>query len=109
MRAMMGVLMPLALLPAPVQASDAPCPSALGAAVPNAETARRIAAAIVDAHATTASSRRYRLIVEPAPNGWTAWQRPAGNGAKTRSTGGGGLSMRIDRCTGAISALHRQR
>ena len=108
MRAAWCLGLPLALLPATAQAGNAPCPSPLGAAVPNDETARRIATAIIDAHASTASSRRYRLVVEAAPDGadgWIAWQAPADG----RTLGGGGLSMRIDRCTGAISALHRQR
>lgn len=76
--------------------------------MPNAETARNIAAAIIAARQSPGETRKYQLLVEPDghnPGLWLAWQARSGEPA----LGGGGISMRINRCTGSISNLHHQR
>lgn len=79
---------------------------AIRPAAPDVAAARRIAEATVrDARAPT---RPYRLVVEADRANarlWTAFQTP-----RTGATrGGGGLAFSIDRCTGAISRMYRQR
>jgi len=76
-------------------------------AAPDVAAARRIAEATI--RNVGATTRPWRLFVEADRDDrrlWTAFQRPRGS----RSTrGGGGLEFRIDRCTGAISRMHRSR
>lgn len=95
-------------LPAVARAAEPPCDSPLGPAVPDAETARKIAMAVIAARPATPATPEYRLVVEAdqgAPGNWRAYQAlPAGG-----SLGGGGLSMRIERCTGRVSDLYHQR
>ena len=60
------------------------------------------------------SRRRYLLHVAPAPDDAAKWQafeslpppeRASGPGWVYVSSGGGGVAMRIDRCTGEVSGL----
>jgi hypothetical protein len=88
----------------------APGPAATCAhrpAAPDAAAARRIAETTVrDAGAAT---RQYRLVVEADRDDarlWSAFQVPRG---ASSMRGGGGLAFRINRCTGAISRMHRSR
>ena len=80
--------------------------------------ARRIAEATIRSRpalrpvaAAAAAGRPYRLIVEVDRDDagqWSAFQVPPRSGPRSQR-GGGGLEFRIDRCTGAISALHYAR
>lgn len=101
---MMTPIMAMAAMllePAIAQASTCPTPVA-----PDIVAARSIAQAAIDAAPNT-DATRYDLIVEPhrdRTGHWIAYQVPS-----TPVAGGGGLSMRIDRCSGAVRELHRQR
>ena len=102
--------MPLALAVAALAAGAAPPPhcALISPVAPDATAARRIAQAVL---ANVPHVRRpgYRLMVDAAPHdsgGWYAIEVPP-NWRNMR--GGGGLGMRIDRCTGAISELYYQR
>jgi hypothetical protein len=104
----------LLIVPICANAADRECSSAIGAAVPDAATARAIAAAVMSAHQKAEISKRYLLEVEPdGETGWIAFQGiPAvskPNGDTIVTMGGGGLGMHIDRCSGAISEFHYQR
>lgn len=95
------VVVGLLIVPAATQASACPTPVA-----PDIGAARRIAQAAIDA-APGKEARHYELIVGPdrnRPDLWIAYQKPSDD-----RFGGGGISMRIDRCSGKVSALHRQR
>jgi hypothetical protein len=97
---MMAVVAMLIALPT-AQASPCSAPAA-----PDIDAARRIAQVAIEA-APTRNGTPYEMIVEPAsdlPDLWVAYQAPSGP-----SLGGGGMSMRIDRCSGKVSAQHRQR
>lgn len=83
---------------------------------PDLAAARRIAVAVI-ASRPGHPRQRYILRVMPDrddPGQWLAFQslppppsdRP---GFVTVQAGGGGVEMRIDRCTGAISRLHYSR
>jgi hypothetical protein len=76
------------------------------AVAPDVAAARQIAeTAIRNERATT---RNYRLVVDADRADarlWIAYQVPI-NGP---TRGGGGLEFRIDRCTGAVSGMHRAR
>lgn len=92
------------------------CLLPLGEAVPDASTARRIAEAIITSRMPSSRTRRYQLVVEPdeeVAGAWLAHQsmpRPQQTRRSiTVAMGGGGLTMRIDRCTGTISNLYYQR
>ncbi len=77
-------------------------------AVPDAAAARRIAATVIR-NRTGRPQTSYDLIIERDPRDtgqWRAYQTP--RGARS-ARGGGGLSFRIDRCTGRVSDLSRQR
>ena len=107
----------LLALPDCANAKEASCKSSLGAAVPDVRTAKAIATAVISARQTLKRSSKYRLVVEPdgdRPGGWVAFQslpRPASRDPNSMVVihGGGGLEMRIDRCTGEISNLHLSR
>lgn len=106
----------LALLVTPfgIQAARRQCGSVIGAAVPDAETARAIAVAVIAAHQKPDMSRNYVPEIEPdGTKGWIVFQgiRPVlhANGDLVLNHGGGGLGFRIARCTGAISDAFYQR
>lgn len=80
----------------------------------NEAAARRIAEAAIAARPHPAR-KRYVLRIQPDdddPGQWIAFQsrpeprRREGPGWFRVTAGGGGLSMRIDRCTGAVSRLY---
>lgn len=85
---------------------------------PDEQAARRIAEAVIAAEPHP-DGRNYFLRVHPDPadrGTWVAFQvqphrRPILPGDRTvlSGRGGGGIEMRIDRCTGAISRLHYAR
>jgi hypothetical protein len=86
----------------------------MGAAVPDASTARAMALAVITSRQKPDVSKRYVLEVEPdGSKGWIAFQYVSTvtqkNGDLLVSAGGGGLRMNIDRCSGAISELYHQR
>lgn len=84
------------------------CRQPPGVAVPNANTARKIATAVISARQAPEQLNRYRLVIEPdgeMTGYWRAWQMPI----NSSGTGGGGISLRIDRCTAAVSGFHYQR
>jgi hypothetical protein len=90
------------------------CRTSIGAIVPDANTARQIAVAVIAAHQKPENSEKFELEVEPdGDSSWSAYQYipPATgrNGEIIVTEGGGGLSMKIDRCTGAISQVYYQR
>ena len=107
------------LLASPVcaNANELECKSPLGAAVPDIRTARAVATAVISARQTPKRSKEYRLVVEAdyeRLGGWVAFQslpQPRSRDPETMIVihGGGGLQMRIDRCTGEISDLHYSR
>lgn len=107
-----GIVLTTALFAAPPLPSRQPiapsCVQSLGAAVPDANTARKIADAVISARQKPEQLRGYRLNVEPDgdnPGSWRVWQSPLGQAI----TGGGGISLRINRCTAAVSDFHYQR
>lgn len=88
------------LVSAASQASLCPTPVA-----PDIAAVGRIAKAAIDA-APAKDVRHYELVVEPdrdRPGHWIAYQM------SSDGVLGGGMSMRIDRCSGKVSALYRQR
>ena len=115
--------MPFSLLLALAAAAQPPpqphaC-SLIWPVVPDARAARRIAEAVIasDPHP---NHRNYiqRVIPDDEDSGkWIAFQiqperrlrRPLQPGEVIVSAGGGGIEMRIDRCTGAISRLFYSR
>ena len=110
--------MPLTLLLA-LAAAAQPAPPArrcrlIYPVVPDERAARRIAEVVIAARPFQ-PRRRYQLRVtidEDDPRQWLAYQhRPAPRlrlrpGEVQVTSGGGGVEMRIDRCTGAITHLH---
>ena len=110
-RMFIGALLTVSLC---ANAPDRKCSAGMGAAVPNAETARAIAMAVIRAYQKAEISKRYVLTVEPSGgSGWTVFQRfpPVKKwyGDIDYTKGGGGLEMHIDRCSGAISELYYQK
>jgi len=96
--ALLALSLPLTIPP------DCPRPVAL-----DVESARRIAAREI-----AARPRPGRFILQIAQDSerrgaWRAWQELLRLPAQRHPRGGGGISMRIDRCTGAVSDLHYQR
>ena len=79
-------------------------------AAPNEAAARRIAETIIrNRNRTGQPLPAYDLRIErdrDDPNQWIAWQRPRGSPAQL---GGGGMSFRIDRCTGRVTGITYQR
>ena len=96
--------------------SERPC-GLIFPVAPDEAAARRIAEAVI-AGRPHPPRRRYVLHVRrdgEDPSQWIASQglppprrRPPPGSIYVRA-GGGGLGMRIDRCTGAVSRLHYQR
>ena len=79
-------------------------------AAPNEAAARRLAQImIVNRNRTGRPLPPYDLRIEPDPKDagqWLAWQSPRGAASQR---GGGGMSFRIDRCTGQITRITYQR
>jgi hypothetical protein len=111
--------MPIVHLLVAAAAAGAPQPCGLIFPVaPDEAAARRIAKSTLAAGPVRHPNRRYALKVRPDPEDpgrWIAYQsqpppRPDPRpGWLTVQAGGGGLGMRIDRCTGAVSDMHYQR
>ena len=108
----------LAALLAASAVSPAPPPCRLIFPVaPDRAAARRLAEAVLAGHQSPRT--RYVLNIEPDRDDpahyWRAFQslppprRPAPPGSIWVVAGGGGLGMRIDRCTGEVSELFYQR
>jgi len=76
--------------------------------VPTAEVARGIFAAVAKPLQSEQAASEYVLTIADEGAAWAVYQalpdRPG-----MIITGGGGLEMRIDKCTGAISEMHYQR
>ncbi|WP_420382011.1 hypothetical protein [Novosphingobium sp.] len=109
---MIGRLIIVMLIALPVRASAAngECGSPIGAAVPNALTARAIALAVIAAHQKPGISKRYILEIERDGNqGWIAYQRMPPAWPWNSSFGSGGLEMHINRCSGAISEVYYEK
>lgn len=107
-----GIVLTTALFTAPALPSRQPivpsCVHLWDPAVPDANTARKIADAVISARQKPEQLRGYRLNVEPDgdnPGSWHVWQSPHGQAI----SGGGGISLRINRCTAAVSDFHYQR
>ena len=86
------------------------CPMPGGDLVPDAQVAREIAEAIIRGRQTEEERSQFQIMVEPA--GIDAWDvvqvipdRKEPNGTVTH-TDGGGVAIRIDRCSGAIIFFH---
>lgn len=100
-----------------VAAAELDCPRALGPVVPNAKTAKAIAVAVIAARQSTDHAKKYRLYVESdeeRPGGWIVFQslpfaRSGDPNYINVITGGGGITMRIDRCSGEVSDMYYQR
>ena len=73
-----------------------------GPVVPTAEVARGIFTAVAKQSEQVAG--RYVLTIVDAGAAWGAYQVLPTSNIGLR--GGGGLTMRIDKCTGAISEMH---
>jgi hypothetical protein len=97
------LLLALAAAAGPPSASR-PCPHPVA---PDERAARRIAERVIAARPGP-PRRTYVLRVVPDradPRLWVAFQV----GPTPGTRGGGGLEMRIDRCTGAVGRLHHSR
>ncbi len=90
-------------------AMRAPIPPCATPVAPDEAAARRIAAGLIAARSMAPADRYVlRLVADPDdPTHWLAYQSLRGASAGTR--GGGGLGMRIDRCTGAVTDVAYQR
>ena len=79
-------------------------------AAPTEADARRLATImIVNRNRTGRPLPAYDLRIAPDPEDagqWLAWQSPRGSASQL---GGGGMSFRIDRCTGQITRITYQR
>jgi hypothetical protein len=76
--------------------------------VPTAEVARGIFTAVAKPLQSEKVASQYILYISDAGTAWAVMQGlPDRPGMITM--GGGGLTMRIDKCTGAISEMHYQR
>jgi hypothetical protein len=83
--------------------------------VPSEQVARELAEVIIRSRQTPEQRSRYVLHVEQdGETGWVVYQSlpdspPDADGKITVSAGGGGLGMRINRCSGAMSSVYYQR
>lgn len=87
------------------------CDICVGELVPSAQVARDIAEVIFRSRQSPELRSRYVVHVEQDEGrGWVVFQTlpdspPDANGNVTVTAGGGGLGMRIDRCSGAMSSV----
>jgi hypothetical protein len=101
--------------------ASVPCPKIDGigyrlSLVSNEVVARGIALAVIDGVGLTNQPGKYELIVEDEMTHWAAYQSPTKSQEASRRgdlenvvMGGGGMSMRISKCDGAISHVYFQR
>ena len=115
--------MPVSLLVILAAAAQTPPPSRacglIWPVAPDAQAAQRIAEAVIaaDPHPSGANYFLEVLPDQADPAKWRAFQiqphrrpiRPLPPGSVLPSRTSGGIEMRIDRCTGAISGLHYTR
>jgi len=85
-----------------------------GPYVAEESTARAIAVAIIEQMQSRERQAEYDLNVEDDGAFWTAFQSVRGfprrdGDSITVMMGGGGLTMRIAKCDGALSSMHWQR
>ena len=91
-----------------------------GPFVKDAATARRIFEAVAESQRDAEFMAKYRIHVDEGASDWAVYQSlpPAPDSCEISTSasarcsvtsGGGGLSMRIDKCTGAVSRVHYQR
>ncbi|MEO7691248.1 MAG: hypothetical protein ABIS51_18335 [Sphingomonas sp.] len=78
-----------------------------GPFVPNAEVARGIFNAVAKPLQGERVASRYVLTIIDTGAAWVLYQALPTHNINTR--GGGGLTMRIDKCTGAVSEMHYTR
>jgi hypothetical protein len=104
----------LVLNPA-VNSGRSPCSNrvSIGDLVPNADVARSIAEVIIGSRQSSDQVAKFVLSVEEDPTDPNLWmvgqalpELPSPGGQIIVRAGGGGLSMRIDKCTAQISDVH---
>ena len=99
----------------PTDAEARKCDIRVGELVPSEQVARELAEVIIRSRQTPEQRSRYVLHVEQdGETGWVVYQSlpdspPDADGKITVSAGGGGLGMRINRCSGAMSSVYYQR
>ncbi len=77
--------------------------------VPTAEVARDIFAAVAKPLQSEQAASGYVLTIADQGAAWVVYRAPPPPPAGMSIRGGGGLEMRIDKCTGAISEMHYSR
>jgi hypothetical protein len=77
--------------------------------VPTAEVARAIFAAVAKPLQSEQAASKYVLTIADGGAAWVVFQALPPPPAGMIQFGGGGLEMRIDKCTGAISEMHYSR
>lgn len=80
--------------------------------VPTEKVARGVAEAVISGRMSSERMAEYVLNVEQDehdPDKWAVWQGVPPNPDGTITGGGGGMQMRIDKCSGKISNAHYQR
>jgi hypothetical protein len=76
-----------------------------GPVVPTADVARAIFSAVAKSR-PVAGRARYHIEARDDGTSWVVSQIPPPSPAGMIEMGGGGLTMRIDKCTGAVSEMH---
>ena len=80
-----------------------------GPVVPTAEVAQGIFAAVAKPLQSEQAASKYVLTIADQGAAWVVYRAPPPPPAGMSIRGGGGLEMRIDKCTGAISEMHYSR